>query len=380
MMRQGLVVSWSMAGALLAGAWVVSVATAQQPTTAPGASAVAETRPAGTAATQPAHDAVLVLIGDKTAITQAEFERYFYGGAPADFHANKEQFMRELVERRWLLIYLDENPELVPESVIQAQKEHIKKREKLNTDEEFTAFLKKVGRTPESWRMQVLLANGRTALSNRGREKAKNADLLKKLYDDNPADFNGTEVSARHILIGSAPYDTPAEREAKRQKALKLREDLVGGKITWDEALKQSTCPTRLNGGKLGYFTRHHRMMEPLAEAAFKVKPGQVGEVLETFMGFHIIEVLDRHEGRRRFEDSKGDIKLWLEREPYLNAILEMSRKYPAIGVQPPYEPPPRRVTTRPSPLGRPTATRPAGRLSPRLGTRPSGLHITPRK
>lgn len=386
MIRQGLAVGALVAGAVLTGGWSMQVAAAE-PQAAGGAQAgtVATSRPAATqpAATQPAENIVLVRLGDKATITQAEFERYFFGGPPASFKASKEQFMRELVERKWLLLYLEEHPERVPESAIQAQENYIKQRYKLKTDEDFDNWLKKTGRTMESWRTQVLLAAGRTALSNRGRERAKDQEILKKTFEARPADFNGTELSARHILIGSAPYDTPEEKKAKREKAEKLREALISGKLTWAEALKESTCPTRRNNGNLGYFTRHHRMMEGLAEAAFKQEPGKIGEVVETFLGFHILEVTKRHAGGRQFEDSKSDVRLWLEREPYLNAIMEMSRKYPAIGIQPPHEPPPRPITTRPSrlskPTARPAATRPAGRAVPRPGTRPAGPPPRPR-
>jgi parvulin-like peptidyl-prolyl isomerase len=54
-----------------------------------------------------------------------------------------------------------------------------------------------------------------------------------------------------------------------------------------------SDDPSRADGGYLGYFTSDV-MVEPFSKAAFKMKPGEISELVRTPYGYHIIKVEDR--------------------------------------------------------------------------------------
>ena len=93
---------------------------------------------------------------------------------------------------------------------------------------------------------------------------------------------NVTKVSASHILVST-------ESEAK---ALKTRID--NNEITFEDAAKEySKCPSRQDGGSLGYFTRG-RMVKPFEDAAFDAKVGEVTEPVQTQFGWHLIKVTDK--------------------------------------------------------------------------------------
>ena len=85
------------------------------------------------------------------------------------------------------------------------------------------------------------------------------------------------EIHARHILL-------PTEAAAKAALArVKAGEDFakVATEVSKDPAGK---------GGDLGWFTKE-RMVPEFAEAAFKLKPGQISEPVKTQFGWHIIQV-----------------------------------------------------------------------------------------
>ncbi len=93
---------------------------------------------------------------------------------------------------------------------------------------------------------------------------------------------NYNQVRAEHILVKT-------EAEAKDIKA-KIEE----GKISFEDAAKEySQCPSKANGGDLGYFGRG-MMVKEFETASFDGKVGQVSDPVQTQFGWHLIKVIDK--------------------------------------------------------------------------------------
>lgn len=328
-------------------------------------------QPASQPATRPDPNAVLIRFGNSDAvITQGEFNSYFFNGPPVSFEHRKDDLMRDLVERKLLSLYLKDHPEVLPESVIDERIAAFRREHKLESDADFAAFIQRLSMSRETYRLRWQVPLGLSALRKIGEERAKDEALVNALLEANPDHFDGSERTARHILVAVAPYETPEQKAVKRAKAERIREELVSGKKTWSQAVQESDYPDRITGGNMGYFTRHRRMQEPLAEAAFKLPVEQYSDVIETTLGFHVLCVTSRVPGKLQGEEARKQVRAWLTEEALYSALKEARERHPPIGVQPPQHPGERPVTSRPV-MTRPAATRPA---IPRYPTTRPGL------
>jgi len=99
-------------------------------------------------------------------------------------------------------------------------------------------------------------------------------------------------VRARHILIPTTPQDSPNIKQEKLRKLERIRREILAGSDFSQMARQHSACPTRERGGDLGRFSRG-RMAKPFEVAAFSQKTNEVGRIVETHYGYHIIQVLE---------------------------------------------------------------------------------------
>jgi peptidyl-prolyl cis-trans isomerase C len=158
---------------------------------------------------------------------------------------------------------------------------------------------------------------------------------LRELFDQHREMFDGTAVSARHILLSPPTGDAQAAEQAKMKltsfkkqvekevadglaklpaSADNLAREKARAKLTEDAfaaiASKESACPSKSQGGNLGYFLRAGNMVETFAQAAFALKPYQMSDVVQTQFGYHLILVTDLKPGKDvKFEDVKDEVK-----------------------------------------------------------------------
>jgi peptidyl-prolyl cis-trans isomerase D len=116
------------------------------------------------------------------------------------------------------------------------------------------------------------------------------------------------QVRARHILFKVPENASKEEEEKVKQKALEVLKKAKAGQNFAELAKKYSEGPTAKDGGDLGYFSEN-QMVKPFEEAAFKLKKGEVSDLVRTSFGYHIIKVEDIKEARTKsLEEVKGQI------------------------------------------------------------------------
>ncbi|AEG01478.1 nitrogen fixation protein NifM [Methylomonas methanica MC09] len=110
-------------------------------------------------------------------------------------------------------------------------------------------------------------------------------------YHSHPDKFHIPEQrTARHILISINPDYPENTRENALQRIRDIAETLKRKPHKFANlALKNSECPTALNGGELGTLVQG-KLYPQLDEVLFQLKENQISAVVETEVGFHLIQ------------------------------------------------------------------------------------------
>lgn len=118
---------------------------------------------------------------------------------------------------------------------------------------------------------------------------------IQAFYDENPKYFTKPpQATASHILFKFEDEDTDASKLVKKEDLMALREKIIAGEISFEDAAKEnSSCPSKEQGGSLGTFGRG-QMVKPFEDAAFTQEIGEISDIVETQFGYHIIKVTGR--------------------------------------------------------------------------------------
>lgn len=155
-------------------------------------------------------------------------------------------------------------------------------------------------------------------------------DQLRQYYQEHLSEYQKEkEVRARHILI-SVKEDAPEEEVNRvRGEAQKILDEARKGKDFAELARKHSQDPTAAqNGGDLGFFTRE-KMVPAFSDAAFSLKAGEIGDLVRTPFGFHIIRVEDVHpEKTSTFEEERSQIEVTLKDQGARDIVFKEARDF----------------------------------------------------
>jgi len=145
---------------------------------------------------------------------------------------------------------------------------------------------------------------------------------MKKYYNENKEDFVEPEsIKASHILVKD------------EETANKIIAELENGKKFEDAAREYSLCPSKENGGDLGFFPRG-RMVPEFEVAAFALEKGEFTKTpVKTKFGYHIIKLTGRRETMElTFSEAEERVRAALlnkkQQEEYYKKVEELKQKY----------------------------------------------------
>jgi peptidyl-prolyl cis-trans isomerase C len=185
----------------------------------------------------------------------------------------------------------------------------------MGSDEEFASRLAMMGMTEELLEAEMGTAiKVEKLIEKRGDAPEVTEADLKAYYDENRDRFKQPEqVEASHILIKVEPDDSDATKYEKRREAERVLGELSQGADFAQTATQHSACPSKQNGGRLGFF-RRGQMVKPFEDAAFGLEVGQTSGIVETQFGYHIIRVTDRQESKDiPFEEARDGLAQYLD-------------------------------------------------------------------
>jgi parvulin-like peptidyl-prolyl isomerase len=288
-------------GALwLAAIGVATTGQAQEPAaakgTAPGGNAAAGAQgvPGATEvlATVTSHDQT-----DK--VTKADLSRLLsqYPAPRVDERELVYDRMLEMVINvRLLNHYLVWQRVQVPESTIDQRIEGYKQQLK-REGQDLPTLLNQTGKAIEDLRKEIAEQLRFPEFANKQATDAKLKDYMRENRDL----FSGTQVRASHIFLKLEPNAAKEDKEKAKRRLEAIRKEILGGTISFPAAAnKHSEDPANAGGagGDLDYFTLNSGFVEEFADAAFKLKKGDISEPVETPFGYHLIQVTDRREGK----------------------------------------------------------------------------------
>lgn len=153
---------------------------------------------------------------------------------------------------------------------------------------------------------------------------------VRAFYEGNPARFGVPEERrARHILLRLAPSASESETAAVQEKAARLLAEVRANPERFGEvARRESQDPGSAGmGGDLGFFGPG-AMVPEFDEVVFKAAVGDIGDIVRTDFGLHIIQVTDvTPASLRPFEEVREEIAEEL-------LAQEVTRRMPVLAEQ----------------------------------------------
>ncbi len=211
-----------------------------------------------------------------------------------------------VTDREVLADYRLKNEKITVEGLL-VKAEHFKDQAEV-TDEEIQSFYEthtETFRTPERVKIQYIHFDPQQIKQ----EITLTEEDIRAYYDDHQDEFDaGKEVKARHILFQvaqDADEETVASVKAKAEDVLQQVKE--GADFAEMAEQYSEDTGTQAKGGDLGFFAKG-QMVPEFEEAAFRLNPGEISDLVRSQFGFHIIKVEDVRE-EDPYEKAKPTIR-----------------------------------------------------------------------
>lgn len=193
----------------------------------------------------------------------------------------------------------------------------MQKQQKMSEDE-FGKALEREGMTLDSYKKNLRDQLMRIKLIRRDIKSRVSVtdEEIGEYYQRHREDYEGKEaVRIKQILIILPNEADSGIKEKLRAGAEEIHRRLMNGEPFDQLSARYSQGPEAVAGGDIGFIEKGSILHE-VDDAAFRLPLNQISDVIESSVGFHIIQVIDRRGGGvKAIADVREEIREKIDRE-----------------------------------------------------------------
>jgi peptidyl-prolyl cis-trans isomerase SurA len=254
--------------------------------------------------------------------------REHYSGQELEWRVQQaeREFLDQLILKRLQLQYANQIGLTASESDINAALKDVLSRNSL-TQEQLVELLTREGLTLQDYRErlreQIVLAR----LMNQAVRSRVSVDAreVEAYYQAHRDEFHRPDgVKVRHIFFRLDPEAAPAQQEAVHERARRVLQEARNGADFARLAQQHSEDASAATGGDLGVIRRGQALPE-FEAVIFRLRAGEIGDIIRTPNGLHIVKVEEVSRGASR---AFGEVKAEIERRLLQEKIEKRFREW----------------------------------------------------
>ena len=161
---------------------------------------------------------------------------------------------------------------------------------------------------------------------------------VQDFYDANKGSFFADDMlSIRHLFIDTHLLTTKEDKDKAAKRAQDIYKELKGGAAFSDLVMKYSEdTASKYKGGDIGMLMRSSQQQKQFYgndffDAVFKLKKGDISGVIQSNLGYHIVQVVSRFDAKLLTLDDKVPPANQLIVRDYIKGQLGMQRQRESI-------------------------------------------------
>jgi peptidyl-prolyl cis-trans isomerase D len=180
---------------------------------------------------------------------------------------------------------------------------------------------------PEQAKIEYVVLNNDTLASQ---INVSDSDI-KSYYEQNAKRYTADEQRrASHILIATKKDASAADQAAAKAKAEKLLDQVRKNPADFAKLAKENSNDpgSAERGGDLDYFSKG-MMVKPFEDAAFKLKQGEISDVVKSDFGYHIIQLTGiKPASVKSLDEVKGEITAEIRKQQVGKKYSELAEVF----------------------------------------------------